>query len=77
LTEHSDVITPLLRGAPRLDLGLGPAPARAGPDYYLILFVNYAYTRDKSLSYTINGARKHNHLSLPILLRVSNNYALY
>jgi len=32
LTEHDDVITPLLRGAPRLDLALGPAPARAGPD---------------------------------------------
>jgi len=31
LTEHDDVITPLLRGAPRLGLALGPAPARAGP----------------------------------------------
>jgi len=29
---HDDVITPLLRGAPRLGLALGPAPARAGPD---------------------------------------------
>jgi len=31
LTEHDDVITPLLRGAPRLGLALGPAPARADP----------------------------------------------
>jgi len=31
LTEHDDVIKPLLRGAPRLSLALGPAPARAGP----------------------------------------------
>jgi len=31
LTEHSDVITPLLRRAPRLGLALGPASARAGP----------------------------------------------
>jgi len=30
LTEHDDVITPLLRGAPRLGLALGPAPAKAG-----------------------------------------------
>jgi len=33
LTEHDDVITPLLRGAPRLSLASGPAPARAGPGY--------------------------------------------
>jgi len=32
LTDHGDVITPLVRGAPRLDLALGPTPARAGPD---------------------------------------------
>jgi len=31
LTEHYDVITPLLRGAPRLGLALGPTHARAGP----------------------------------------------
>jgi len=31
LTEHDDVITPLVRGAPRLGFALGPAPARAGP----------------------------------------------
>jgi len=31
LTEHDDVIKPLLRGAPRLGLALGPAPARADP----------------------------------------------
>jgi len=31
LTEHDDVITPLFRGAPRLGIALGPAPARAGP----------------------------------------------
>jgi len=31
LTGHDDVITPLLRGAPRLSVALGPAPARAGP----------------------------------------------
>jgi len=31
LTEHDDVIKPLLRVAPRLDLALGPAPAGAGP----------------------------------------------
>jgi len=29
LTAHGDVITPLLRGAPRLGLALGPAPASA------------------------------------------------
>ena len=28
LTEHSDVISPLLSGAPRLGLALVPAPAR-------------------------------------------------
>jgi len=33
LTEHDDVIKSLLRGAPRLGLALGPAPARAGPGY--------------------------------------------
>jgi len=33
LTEHDDVIKSLLRGAPRLGLALGPAPARAGPDH--------------------------------------------
>ena len=32
LTEHDGVISPLLRGAPRLGLALGPALARAGPD---------------------------------------------
>jgi len=32
LTEHDDVIKPLLRGAPRLGLALGPAPERAGPE---------------------------------------------
>ena len=32
LTEHDDVITPLLRGASHLGFVLGPAPARAGPD---------------------------------------------
>jgi len=32
LTEHDDVTKSLLRGAPRLGLGLGPASARAGPD---------------------------------------------
>jgi len=30
LTEHGDVITPLLRWAPRLGLTLGPALAKAG-----------------------------------------------
>jgi len=30
LTEHDDVITPLLRWAPRLGLALGPALAKAG-----------------------------------------------
>jgi len=30
LTDHDDVITPLLRGVPRLGLALSPAPARAG-----------------------------------------------
>ena len=33
MTEHDDVITPLLRGAPRLGLALGPASARAGPGW--------------------------------------------
>jgi len=33
LTERDDVTTPLLRGAPRLGLALGPAPARAGHVY--------------------------------------------
>jgi len=32
LTEQDDVITPLLRGAPRLGLALGPALAKAGPE---------------------------------------------
>jgi len=32
LTEHDDVITKLLRGAPRLGLALGPASVTAGPD---------------------------------------------
>jgi len=31
LIEHVDVIKPLLTGAPRLSLALGPARARAGP----------------------------------------------
>jgi len=31
LTEHVDVIEPLLREAPPLGLALGPAPPRAGP----------------------------------------------
>jgi len=31
VTEHDDVITPLLRGPPRLGLALCPAPAKAGP----------------------------------------------
>jgi len=31
LSEHDDVITPLLRGGPRLSLALGLALARAGP----------------------------------------------
>jgi len=31
LTEHDDVIKPLLRGAPRLCLALIPAPAWVGP----------------------------------------------
>jgi len=35
LTEHSDVIKPLRRGAPRLGLALGPAPARAGPRHII------------------------------------------
>jgi len=30
LTEHDDVITPLLRWAPRLGFTLGPALAKAG-----------------------------------------------
>jgi len=30
LTEHDDVITPLLRWAPHLALTLGPALAKAG-----------------------------------------------
>jgi len=33
LTEHDDVITPLLRGAPRLGLALGPALAKDVPGY--------------------------------------------
>jgi len=33
LTEHDDIMTPLLRGSPRLGLALGPAPARAGPAF--------------------------------------------
>ena len=33
LTEHSDVITPLLRGVPRLGFALGRALARAGPGH--------------------------------------------
>jgi len=33
LTEHDGVKKALLTGAPRLGLALGPAPARAGPDY--------------------------------------------
>jgi len=32
LTVHDGVIKSLLRGAPCLDLALGPASARAGPD---------------------------------------------
>jgi len=32
LTEHDDVITPLLRGVSRLGLALGSAPARDGSD---------------------------------------------
>jgi len=31
LTEHDDVVTPLLILAPRLGLALGPALAKAGP----------------------------------------------
>jgi len=31
LTDHDDVRTQLVRGAPRLGLALGSAPARAGP----------------------------------------------
>jgi len=31
LTGHDDVIKPLPRGVPRLNLALGTAPARAGP----------------------------------------------
>jgi len=37
LTEHDDVIKPPLRGAPRLGLALGPAPARAGPACHWLL----------------------------------------
>jgi len=48
LTEHDDVITPLLRGAPRLGLALGPALARAGPYYDVI-----AHTPHERLNYTI------------------------
>jgi len=33
LTEHGNVITPLLRRAPRLSLALGTAPAKASPVY--------------------------------------------
>jgi len=33
LADHDDVIAPLVRGAPRLGLALGPTPARAGPDH--------------------------------------------
>ena len=32
LIEHDDVIPPPLTGAPHVDLALGPAPARVGPD---------------------------------------------
>jgi len=35
LTDHDGVITPLVRGAPRLGLALGPAPARAGPGWMI------------------------------------------
>ena len=31
MTEHEDVITPLLGEAPRLGLASGPAPVRTGP----------------------------------------------
>ena len=31
MKEHDNVITQLLRGAPRLGLAFGPVPARAGP----------------------------------------------
>ena len=31
MTERDDIITPLLRRAPRLGLALGLAPAKAGP----------------------------------------------
>jgi len=31
LTEHDDVITPLLSGAPRLGLAFSPTRARASP----------------------------------------------
>jgi len=34
LTEHDDVIKPLLKGGPRLGLALGPAPARASSVQY-------------------------------------------
>ena len=40
LTEHDDVIKPPLRGAPRLGLALGPAPARASPEGAILKFVN-------------------------------------
>jgi len=31
-TEHDDFIKPLLRGAPRLGLALGPAPFQSSPE---------------------------------------------
>jgi len=49
LTEHKDVITPLLREAPRLGFALGPALARAGPGYWYLgraRFLTYCQISD-------------------------------
>jgi len=42
-SQHGDVMTPLLRGAPRLGLALGPASAKAGPerDKWLLIAVRH------------------------------------
>jgi len=45
LTEHDDVMAPLLRRAPRLGLALGPAPANQGkvsPTFPAALFFMHA-----------------------------------
>jgi len=45
LTEHGDVITPLLGGAPRIGLALGPALVKAGPDHWCVSSLKTLVTR--------------------------------